>query len=189
MIVGITGNYCSGKDTATALFEEHGFGVIDVDRIGHEALALKKEEILRAFGKGVLTGGAVDRRKLGSIVFESQEGRRKLERIVHPWMTREVKRRVSDGGRWVINAALLVEMCLWVLCDYVIAVTADEQKLIERAAARDDVSRKEALRRIRAQIPTQEKLHFVDKEIDNNGELEPFLHELRTVIAKLGREV
>ena len=189
MIVGITGNYCSGKNTASALFEEHGYRVIDVDRVGHEALVRKKEDVRRAFGEGVLTGGAVDRAKLGSIVFGSEERKRTLERILHPWMTREVKRRVSGGGRWVINAALLVEMCLWVLCDYVIAVTADERTLIERAMARDEVSREEALQRIGAQIPTQEKLHFVDKEIDNNGKLEQFLHELRAVIAELGREV
>lgn len=188
MTVGITGNYCSGKDTATTLFEEHGYRVIDVDAVGHEALVVKRAEVVQAFGEGVLTDEGVDRRKLGSIVFGNEDAKGTLERIVHPWMTREVKRRVAVGGRWVINAALLVEMCLWVLCDYVIAVTADEERLADRAVSRDGLRRDEALRRIRSQIPTKAKLHYVDKEIDNNGEVEQFLHELRAVIAKLGRE-
>jgi dephospho-CoA kinase len=189
MIVGITGNYCSGKDTAADLFEEYGYRVIDVDGVGHEALVVKKAEVVQAFGADVLTDEGVDRRKLGSIVFGNEERKRTLERIVHPWMAREVKRRVAAGGRWVINAALLVEMCLWVLCDYVIAVTADEKQLVDRAVNRDGLSREEALRRIRSQIPTKAKLHYVDKKIDNNGDVELFLHELRAVIAKLGREV
>ncbi|KPJ84666.1 MAG: hypothetical protein AMS17_15890 [Spirochaetes bacterium DG_61] len=175
MVVGITGNYCSGKNTACAIFEESGYRVIDVDRVGHEAL---KED--------VLTGGAVDRKKLGSIVFCSEQAKQELERIVHPWMTREVKLRVAGDGRWVVNAALLVEMCLWVLCDFVIAVTAEEERMIDRAVARDGLSRDEALQRIRSQIPYKEKLHFVDKVIDNNGDVEEFTHEVRTVIANLG---
>ena len=100
-----------------------------------------------------------------------------------------MKRRVATGGRWVINAALLVEMCLWVLCDYVIAVTADEEVLVDRAVSRDGMSRKDALLRIRSQIATKEKRRYVDKEIDNNGDMEQFLYELRAVIAELGREV
>jgi len=36
MIVGITGNYCSGKDLACRVFEQVGFSVIDVDSVGHE---------------------------------------------------------------------------------------------------------------------------------------------------------
>lgn len=186
MVVGITGNYCSGKNTACAIFEESGYRVIDVDRVGHEALKVKKDEIVRQFGEDVLTGGAVDRKKLGSIVFGSEQAKQELERIVHPWMTREVKLRVAGDGRWVVNAALLVEMCLWVLCDFVIAVTAEEERMIDRAVARDGLSRDEALQRIRSQIPYKEKLHFVDKVIDNNGDVEEFTHEVRTVIANLG---
>jgi dephospho-CoA kinase len=185
MVVGITGNYCSGKDVACELFEVAGYRVIDVDGIGHEALCEKKEEIISQFGKRVLTRGRVDRKKLGALVFGNDEGKRHLERIVHPWMTRRVRDRVCGEGKWVINAALLVEMCLWVICDHVIGVTAEEQLMIARAMSRDGLGREEALTRIRSQIPTKEKLQFVDTVIDNNGDIEAFRETVRSVIGNL----
>jgi dephospho-CoA kinase len=185
MVIGVTGNYCSGKDVACSLFEESGFQVIDVDRIGHEALITRKDEIVRCFGSGILSEGAVDRKKLGGMVFSSSGKREMLEKIVHPWMIREVRRRVSHNGSYVINAALLIEMCLHVLCDFVLALQVREDVAVSRAMARNGLSREEALLRIRAQIPTKEKLHLVDKVIDNNGVLVRFTAEVRSVIDNL----
>jgi dephospho-CoA kinase len=186
MVVGITGNYCSGKDVACKLFERAGYRVIDVDGVGHEALRVKEEEIVRRFGERVLSGGRIDRKKLGDVVFGHDERRRDLEKIVHPWMTRQVRNRVRGEGRWVINAALLVEMCLWVICDHVIGVSADEQLLIERAVSRDGLQREEAMKRICSQIPTKEKLQYVDTVIDNNGDIDAFRETVKSVIDKLG---
>jgi dephospho-CoA kinase len=189
MVVGITGSYCSGKDVACSLFRDAGYRIVDVDRIGHDALQVKREELCKEFGAEILRGETVDRRKLGSIVFSSDEKRRQLERIVHPWMIREVRRRIVHDGPWVINAALLIEMCLWVLCDYVIGVDAETEVLVERARSRDGLHREEALRRIHAQIPIKEKLHFVDIKVDNNGDLERFRGKILTLIVDLGQKV
>jgi dephospho-CoA kinase len=61
----------------------------------------------------------------------------------------------------------------------------DEEIAVARATERDGLSREEALQRIRAQIPTKEKLHFVDTVIDNNGDLDTFKRKIISVIAKL----
>ena len=185
MVIGITGNYCSGKDVACDLFSEAGFHIIDVDRVGHEALAAKRDDIVRIFGNEILNGETIDRGKLGRLVFSDDVKKRELERIVHPWMIHEVRRLIRGEGNHVINAALLVEMCLFTLCDLVIAVQADEERAVERAVRRDGLSRAEALQRIRSQVPTKEKYHFVDKVIDNNGDLELFKSSIASVIANL----
>ena len=129
--------------------------------------------------------GKIDRKKLGAIVFEDDEKRRELERIVHPWMIRQVRRLISENSDCVINAALLFEMCLFTLCDHVVAVLVNEETAVGRAVIRDGMSREEALRRIRSQIPTKEKLHFVDTVIDNNGALDTFRQSVASVVAKL----
>ena len=185
MIVGITGNYCSGKDSASRLFAEQGFAIVDVDKIGYLALEQKREELLRHFGEGVLSGGGIDRKKLGAIVFADGERKRELEHIVHPWMIGRVKSMVRGRGDMVINAALLVEMCLFVLCDYVLGIDVSEETAIERGVARDSLSRGEARARLRSQIPLKEKLHYVDKIIENNGSFDEFAEEVTGLIRSI----
>ena len=138
MVVGITGNFCSGKDVACELFAQAGFRIIDVDSVGHNALEVKTKEVVDAFGKEILDGVKVDRRRLGAIVFEDEGKKKELERIVHPWMITQVRRLATESGDIVINAALLFEMCLFTLCDLVVAILVDEEthRSLPRSAPR-----------------------------------------------------
>jgi dephospho-CoA kinase len=185
MVIGITGNYCSGKNEACAQFEQAGFDIIDVDSLGHEALEVKRQEVVDTFGKHILHDNGIDRVKLGAIVFGDGGKMKELERIVHPWMIRRVRHLTTECTDCVINAAMLIEMCLFTLCDRVIGILVDEEVAVGRAGRRDGMSREEALRRIRSQIPTKEKLHFVDTVIDNNGDIDTFKRSIASVIAKL----
>ncbi len=185
MIVGITGNYCSGKDLACMIFEQEGFNVIDVDSIGHEALAAKKREIIRVFGKGVVKNGEIDRKKLGAIVFSDVKQKAVLERMVHPWMIRKVREIVRTCENCVLNAALLVEMCLFPLCDYVIAVDTQWDMAVKRAVKREGLTPDEARMRLRAQKPLKGKLHFVDIVIDNSKTIPEFEFRVREVVENL----
>ncbi len=185
MVVGITGNYCSGKDLACKVFERAGFHVIDVDGVGHEALAVKTGEIAEAFGKGVIKNGKIDRKKLGAIVFSDVKQKEVLERIVHPWMIGKVRERVRAYENCVINAALLVEMCLFPLCDYVIAVDTKWDIAVKRAVNREGLTPEEARMRLRAQKPLKGKLHFVDIVIDNSTTVQEFEARVRAVVENL----
>jgi dephospho-CoA kinase len=81
-IIGLTGGYCAGKNEAALCIEESGFRVIDVDKLGHKALELKTEALVRAFGRGILNPrGEIDRRALGAIVFADPETLRRHEFI------------------------------------------------------------------------------------------------------------
>ncbi len=185
MIVGITGNYCSGKDSASLIFADHGYSIIDVDKIGYEALEVKKDEIISAFGGEVVLDGLIDRKKLGEIVFKKSEEKKKLEAIAHPWMIRRVKTLSERDKNTVINAALLVEMCLFVLCDFVLGIEIDEEIAVTRGIKRDHLSREEVVGRWRAQIPLKEKLYYVDKIIDNNGGIDDFKEKIAGVIKQI----
>ena len=185
MIIGITGCYCSGKNTVCELFAKRGFSIIDVDRIGYIALLEKQTEIICIFGENILSNDRIDRKKLGSVVFGDPQKRNELEKIVHPWMIKKVKDLMDKDKNIIINAALLIEMCLFVLCDIVIGIDVREELAIERGIERDHLPREEILMRLRAQIPLKEKLHYVDKIIENNHGIDEF----RKKVAAVYREI
>lgn len=157
-VVGVTGKYCAGKDTAVRILVSHGFIEINMDRIGHEALQAERERIVERFGPKVLDDeGQVDRRALGRIVFASKRELRALEAILHPDMVEEAGHRVERLRREgsapgaVMNAALLSRMGLDRLCDVVIYVDTSFCKRLRRARRRDDAGLLEVLRRLRSQ--------------------------------------
>ena len=108
-----------------------------------------------------------------------------LEEIVHPAMVRRVKEIVKRERNAVIDAALLVEMRLFELCDFVLGLQVDADIASRRGMQRDGLSREEAMLRIGSQIPLKEKLQYVDKVIDNSTTVEEFLRRLRQTLNDL----
>ena len=185
MVVGLTGGYCSGKDLAASIFEKKGFYIIDVDRIGHEALKVKRNRVREVFGNGVMSGEEVDRKKLGAVVFGDRELKERLESIAHPWMREQVALLLQEKGDTVINAALLIEMGLDRYCGFVLAITADHDIAVRRGVMRDGVTEEEAEARLGSQILIKAKLDSVDKVIENNGSVRAFTNTIESLIAAL----
>ena len=180
MVIGITGRYCSGKNTVTELLEPHGFDIIDVDRIGHKALLEKREIVGRTFGSRVLkTDSTVDRRTLGRIVFRSRRQRRKLEKILHPCMISMVKQEMNEreGRSIIINAAILFRMGLHTLCDSIIFVQAPLISRLRRARSRDTLSFLETVKRLLFQGRVNLKKGDVDIHVIRNRKSKSKLKE------------
>jgi dephospho-CoA kinase len=153
MIVGLTGKYCAGKDAVARIFAAQGFRVIDVDALGHEALAARAARIVEAFGPAAAAAdGSVDRRALGRIVFRDPAALARLEAIVHPAMVGRVKELIAmGGGDVVVNAAVLHRMGLQALCAAVVCVKAPFPVRLARAMRRDRLSLGDAMARITSQ--------------------------------------
>ncbi|MEX0742497.1 MAG: dephospho-CoA kinase [Alkalispirochaeta sp.] len=93
----MAGKCCAGKDMVTGWLLDHGRREINVDRVGHEALAAEHARIVATFGRGIVDErGTIDRRKLGAIVFADRDQLQRLERIVHPWMRERVRREIEE---------------------------------------------------------------------------------------------
>lgn len=150
MVIGIAGKYCSGKNSVISPLESRGFYHIDVDKLGHKALKARKEELIKIFGKGIeKEDGSIDRKALGSIVFSSPEMRKKLEGVVHPEMVRMTEEIIKEKNcDIIINAAILFEMKLDRLCDFVIWVEAPFFFRVVRGMKRDSLSLPAVLKRI-----------------------------------------
>jgi dephospho-CoA kinase len=155
-LIGLTGTYCAGKNHVAALLKERGLPVLDVDKLGHEAIELEQERILARFGGGLLREGRIDRKLLGERVFGKPEELAALEEIVHPganrltlrWIERQEEAR---AGACVINAALLHRSVVFGELKGIILVEAPLIIRFLRAKRRDRLSWGALITRFRSQ--------------------------------------
>ena len=140
-----------GKDAVAALLDKKRFEVIDVDKLGHDALAMNKDKLVEAFGDGIIAqDGSVDRKVLGPLVFSDPDKLGTLNSITHTWMHDEAMRRAEkaerEGKDAVINAALLESMGFVESCDRIILVVAGYETRLKRALQRDSGMTEEKFR-------------------------------------------
>jgi dephospho-CoA kinase len=200
-IVGLSGGIASGKSTVAALLAELGATVIDADAIVHELQAPGSpvlQELAAAFGPGILDAdGALDRAALGDIAFRDPEARARLGAIMHPKVGAEMARRMAAareaGVRLIVlDIPLLFEgraagtgRAAQLGFDRTVLVYVPEAVQLERLMERDACSRAEALRRIAAQLPIEEKKAMADVVIDNSGTPEETARQVRALYAEL----
>lgn len=177
-MIGLTGGIASGKSTVAKRLSELGAAVFDADAVSREIMndpgVIRR--IRRAFGRSVFNDdGALDRRKLASVVFASEEKLKKLERITHPFIAELLKTRAAEAeacGKIVfVDAALLIESGFDRLCSAVWLVTAPMETRILRAMSRDGMTRDEVMARISKQMPDEKKAEYASLVIKNNGGL------------------
>jgi len=192
MVIGVTGKYCAGKNAVTRILEEKGFEVIDVDKLGHEALVYRQEDIVARFGRDILTpDNRIDRKKLGTKVFGRPGELLALEQIVHPWMKEQVNTGInqSENSRdKVINAALLFYLDLHHLCDVVFLVRASLVRRFFRAIRRDNLSWISVIKRFCSQTKLSAQYEENDVDIyyiDNSRGIEGVARQVDRVLASL----
>jgi dephospho-CoA kinase len=191
VVVGLTGGVASGKSTVVSMFAEEGARVIDVDELSRVVVEPGRpawHEIIAFFGREVLReDGALDRRRLGHIVFSDTRKRRELEQIVHPRVLEEYEKRLSlirektNQAIVIADVPLLMEVELEARFDRVIVVYAPPKSQKERLIKRDGLTEQAALERLTTQMPIEEKARRADSVIDNSGSLEETRRQVRRV--------
>ena len=172
ILVGLTGGVATGKSTVAMMFKQCGAAVINADLLARQVVEPGKpawRAIVKLFGKTVLNQDrSLNRQALGSIVFRNRTKLRQLERIIHPRVAREQQRLVrqiaKDKPRAVViyEVPLLFEAGVDKRVDTTIVVTADRETQIARLKKRNGLSRAEAIRRIRSQMPLAKKTQQAD---------------------------
>jgi dephospho-CoA kinase len=192
VIVGITGTIGSGKSTVGRLLEEHGVPVFDTDHMVHAMLSDDgpvRAAVVARFGAGIQnTNGAINRPKLGAIVFADPKCRKDLEAIVHPAVRRRVKELVDEHKDEQVVAflvPLLFEAGTEAQYDQIWTVVSDEETLRKRLISRDNMTDAQADRRLAAQMPQSEKAARAHTVIDNSGSLEQTKEEVNIALERL----
>lgn len=176
--IALTGGIATGKSHVLDLFRRRGVPCLDADTLAHgvEAAGTEATQAIAArFGPAVLAGdGAVDRAKLGPIVFADAAARRELEAIVHPAVYRAITAglrafELTENPRLaVVDIPLLFETGRASDFDAVIATVCPVAMQLERLVARG-MTDADARQRLAAQLPAAEKAARAQHTIDTSG--------------------
>ncbi|MBX3266784.1 MAG: dephospho-CoA kinase [Acidobacteria bacterium] len=193
--VGLTGSIAVGKSHVCEVFRELGCHVLDADQTAREVVKPGTKglsRIVEAFGNGVLqASGELDRKKLGAIVFADNDKRERLNAIVHPLVIEaqdEWIRGVEDrdpNGIAIIDAALMIESGGYKRFEKLIVVWCEPDIQLQRLIKRDGLSKEDAVARIRAQMPQEEKKRFADHLIDTSAGFDDTREQVKMVFAEL----
>ena len=149
--IAITGNIASGKSEVEKILISSGYKVFNTDIMAHEIL------------------GNVDRKKLGDEVFRNPQKKKELEEYIHPKIKEKIKKIFSSNYDIVfISVPLLFETDFYKLFDKVILVVCDDRLRLQRLMKRNNFTEEEALIRMNAQLPQEEKINKSDYVIYNN---------------------
>lgn len=191
-VIGLTGNIGCGKSTVATMLRELGAEVIDADRVAHRVMApggLAFDAVVREFGVDILgPDGSIDRRKLGQIVFNDPTALRRLDALVHPHTSAEIRRLIEDSTApvVVVEAIKLIESGTYRICNAVWLVTCPREQQARRLIEGRGLSLAEAEKRIDAQSPASEKLPFATDVIDNRDGLDRTRQQVIEAWVRLG---
>lgn len=193
--IALTGGIATGKSYVLAQFRKRGVPCLDADALAHGVMSPGTEATLaisERFGADILTAdGAVDRGKLGPMVFADPAARRGLEAIVHP----AVYRAIAAGLRGfeltgpdafaLVDIPLLFETGHAKDFDRVIVTVCPPDLQLKRLVARGGMTEAQARQRLEAQWSTDDKAALADFVIKTDGPFEDTNRQVEDIIRKL----
>jgi dephospho-CoA kinase len=178
LTVGLTGGIASGKSIVARMLQEMGCHIIEADLVAHEYLKPSSpvaQEIVAEFGSGILgASGAIDRSKLGEIVFRDPQKLARLNALTHPPVLEEIARQLAkiaqkdNAAIAVVVAALHVETGYYKTFDRLALAWCTREQQIARLMNRG-LTLAQAEQRIASQLPLDEKRKLADDVIDCSG--------------------
>ena len=191
LIIGLTGGIASGKSTVANMLRGKSIPIVDADVVAREVVEIGTDtykKLVSEFGQEILNSDkTLNRPKLGSIIFQDQEKREKLNSIMHPSIRTSMKEKtqkyIEDGHEVVVmDIPLLFESKLTHLVDKTLLVFVTEKTQLKRLMERNDLTEKEATDRIQSQMPLSEKVKLSHAVIDNNGSLTKTEQQLNEIL-------
>ena len=181
----LTGGIASGKSTVCEILKQNGFKIIDADTIAKEQANLHVNEIKELFGDSACEKGAINRKKLADIIFNSKKEREKLESLLHPLIREEISKRANEldfyQKPYIIDIPLYFESRSYD-CQMSVVVYAPKKIQLQRLMQRDKVSKEEAKKRIDSQIDIEKKREMADWVIDNTFDFKHLKRETEKFI-------
>lgn len=175
MIIGLTGGIGSGKSTVATLFELLGFAVFHSDEAARDIYfdPIVKNKIITLLGaEAYLSGTRLNKAYVSTKIFSDINLLQQLNAIIHPAVGNKFEDfKLKNKDKHIIKeTALLFEAKLQHKVDKIVVVAADDERRIERVVQRDGLSREDVLKKIKSQLPQEEKIRQADWVIYNNEE-------------------
>jgi dephospho-CoA kinase len=193
-VIGLTGDIACGKSSVARMLADLGAAVIDADAVVHDLQrpgeAVHKS-IVAEFGERILRpDGAIDRVRLGALVFADPAKLARLEVLTHPAVIEAVEARLREvaAPAAVVEAIKLVEAGMHLRCDSLWVVTCPVEVQVERLRGRG-LDEAAIGARLAAQPDAAPKLALADVVIDNGGSLANTRRQVRKAWLDLGLEL
>jgi dephospho-CoA kinase len=190
-IIGMTGGIGSGKSEALKIFESLNIKVIDLDKISKEITDTNHqaaEEIKSAFGNVFDKDNRLDRKKLKEIIFSDKNKKINLEKILHPKILQEVKKKLnalSNESYVVIDIPLLFETNQYTsLISRSLVIDCDVNDQIERVKKRDGIDTSIIQSIINQQIDRKSRIEKGDDVVFNDGSIEKLRESIKALHKK-----
>ena len=182
----LTGGIGTGKSTVASFLKMFGYKIIDADAISKEVFEKNKDKIKSLFG-------TVDRKELRKIVFNNKEKLKLLEEIILPEVKKEVlklaKKYEKDDVVYFVDLPLFFEkQDSYKEFKRSVLIYATKELQLQRLMKRDGLSKEEALLRLKAQMPIDEKKSLATKVVDNTKDL-PHLQNEIDIITQWAKEI
>ena len=192
-VIGLSGSIAVGKSTVTQYLLTHGYQVLDADVISHNALTQGTsayEKVVSIFDC-MNEDGSIDRKQLGNIVFSSQEKKKQLEDIIHPYVIETLQKGIEECQEPLIflDIPLLFEAHLEYLCDKIIVVYVSEKTQCLRLMNRNHIDEASAMHLIHQQMSIEEKKNKGDYVICNEQNFEDLYQDIERVLKVIHDEV
>ncbi|MBN2090223.1 dephospho-CoA kinase [candidate division KSB1 bacterium] len=195
LVVGLTGGIGTGKSEVSRKFAESGAFVLNADQMAHQ-ITNTNQQVIQAikdnFGSEYyLLSGKLDRKKLGQLVFSNPGALKTLNQIIHPYLAQKIRNEIQNYRKkpefpvLIIEMAILFELKMEKNFDLVIVVTAPMSSIIKRLKKRDNLSQKEIVDRLHAQLPQHHKEKQADILIQNNSDLKNLDQQVKQIWTEL----
>jgi dephospho-CoA kinase len=184
----LTGGIATGKSTVASLFMLHGFLTIDADKVTHKLLDIHYKGIENLFGSQYIENKRVVRKKLGNLIFNNKNEKKKLENFIHPLIKNEIilqaKFFEEQEKPYLIDIPLFFETSNYDIDKSIVVYTPKEMQ-VERLVKRDKSSEEDALSRINNQMDIEKKKELADYVIDNTRDLKNLQNEVERIKKEL----
>ena len=197
-VIGLTGGIASGKSTVVDFLRSLHYQVIDADQVVHELQAVGGrlyQAILVEFGPTFFdANAALNRQKLGALIFSDQSAREKLAELQNAIIRQELYSKRADlleksekDSIIFMDIPLLIEQN-YDGFDEIWLIAVSEEIQVQRIIARDGLDEKAARARIAAQMPVSEKKKYATHIIDSTGTIEETREQVKKLLAGLADE-
>lgn len=182
-LIGLTGGIGSGKSTVASMFSSLGIPVLDLDMVGQK-LTISNPEVLavlvKAFGRKILDGEQLNRKRLADICFSSREKTKQLNDILHPLIWQEMAGWTEEqkAAYVIIEASVLIESGGCDRMDATIVVMADLAVRKLRVLSRGAQTAASFEKIVKMQCSDEKRERHVDFIIHNDGTIEALKEEI-----------
>lgn len=199
LVAALTGGIATGKSVVARILGQKGCYIQNADLVAHELMSPGGEvwkELVEHFGQAILKESQeIDRQRLGGIIFRDQAERDYLNRLTHPRILEKVRQTIREleqkGGYdiYITEAALVIEAGFHTFYDRLILTHCRLEVQVERLCRRDGISPEQALQKIKAQGPVEDKIPLAHYLIDTSGSLEETIEQTEQVYLNLHQDV